>query len=237
MKSLFLLLACLFCLNAYSAEKDANKLFIDVRNRLNEVKDYTADVKMRIDVSFMRIPTLYGKLYFKSPDKMKLERNGGISILPRKSISLTLNNLVPAGDATIIDAGTEVLSGKKLRILKVVPGNDAADIILTKLWVDEERLLVQRVETTTRDNGTVSMNLEFGKYAAQALPDRITFFIDVKDFKMPKGVTMDYDAGETETVKKESKGKPKKGTIRIDYLSYKINTGLSDAVFAEEKKR
>lgn len=237
MKRVFLLLCCLISLQTFAADKEASQLFYEVRSRLNAVKDYTADVKMKIDVSFMRIPTLYGKLYFKNPDKMKLERNGGISILPKKSISLTLNNLVPAGDATIIDAGSEPLAGgKKLRILKVVPGNDATDIILTKLWIDEERLLVTKVETTTRDNGTVKMDLQFGKYVNLALPDRIVFFIDVKDFKMPKGVTMDYDGGET-IAKKETKGKPRKGSIQIDYLSYRINTGLSDAIFVEEKKK
>lgn len=223
-------------LKASAAPKEANQLFLDLRNRLNAVKDYTADVKMRIDVSFMRIPTLRGKLYFKNPDKMKLERNGGISILPKKSISLTLNNLVPAGDATVIDAGVEQIGGKNLRILKVVPGNDQSDIVLTKIWVDEEQLLAKKIETTTRENGTVKMDLQFGKYAHLALPDQVVFFVDVKELKMPKSVTMDYDDGTEAVMKKQSAGKPKKGTIRIEYLSYQINTGLSDEIFKDKDR-
>jgi outer membrane lipoprotein-sorting protein len=221
---------------SFGQDRSANDLFYNMREKLGSVKDYVADVKMKIDVSFMRIPTLYGKLYFKSPDKMKLERNGGISILPKRSINLTLNNLVPSGNAAVIDAGEDVLRGKKVRVIKVVPDNDANGIVLTKIWIDEDRLLALRTETTTRDNGTISMDLQYGRYAGLSLPDIVTFFIDVKDFKVPKGVTMDYDGGENGTVaKKNEKTKGKKGMIKIEYLDYRINTGLSDKIFEEGK--
>jgi outer membrane lipoprotein-sorting protein len=237
MKRTGLMMAVIFTVFTVSAQSTpATDLFYKMRARLNAVHDYTADVKMNIDIAFLKIPTLKGKLYFKSPDKMKLERDGGISILPKKSISLTLNNLVPAGDATVIDAGTEIFKGKKVRVIKVVPDSDKTDIVLTKIWVDEDRLLALRTETTTRENGTVSMDLQFGKYAHLALPDQVVFYIDVKEFKVPKGVAMDYDGGEEEIVKKPTGTKPKKGTIRISYLSYQINTGLSDKIFLEEKK-
>jgi outer membrane lipoprotein-sorting protein len=237
LKQVAIVLALLLTYNTVSAQtSSATDLFYKLRSKLQSVQDYVADVKMKIDISFLRIPTLYGKLYFKNPDKMKLERNGGISILPKKSISLTLNNLVPAGNATVIDAGTEVINGKKLRVIKVVPDNDKTDIVLTKIWVDEERALALRTETTTRDNGTVSMDLRFGRYANLALPDQVTFYLDVKEFKVPKGVAMDYDAGDKEMLEKRANTKSKKGTIQITYLNYKINTGLSDNIFREEKK-
>lgn len=215
----------------------ASELFYKMRTKLESVKDYVAHVKMKVDVSFMKMPVLKGTLYFKTPDKIKLERNGGISILPKKSISLTLNNLVPAGEATVIDAGSDIIEGKKVRVIKVVPDNDQTDIVLTKIWVDEQRLLALRTETTTRDNGTIKMDLWFDRYANLALPDRVIFFIDVKEFKVPKGVTMDYDAGEEDMIRKSSQRKPRKGTIRIDYLDYAINTGLSDDIFREETKK
>ncbi|RYE23749.1 MAG: hypothetical protein EOP51_09575 [Sphingobacteriales bacterium] len=216
---------------AQAAPQSAEDLFYKLRTRLEGVKDYVADVKVRIDVNFMRVPPMAGKLYFKAPDKMKLERDGGISILPRKSINLTMNNVIPEGGVTIIDAGYD----GNLRVIKVVPTDERTDVVLTKIWVDETRLLAVRTETTTRDNGTIKMELFFGKYTAQALPDRITFFVDVKDYKLPKGVTMDYD-GMDQPAKKQATGKPRKGKIEITYLNYKINQGINDAVFIEKKK-
>lgn len=240
MRKLFKFIAIILLLpiQAFSAETDANTLFLKLRTKLDGVKDYVADVRMKVNVSFMRVPPLSGKLYFKAPDKMKLDRTGGISIMPRKSISMTLNALIPAGEATVIDAGYEQLGALKTRVLKVVPANDRTDIVLTKIWVDEERLLAMRTETTTRDNGTVKMDLQYAKYLAQGLPDHVTFLLDVKDYKLPKGVTMDYDnsVAETKTPSKAEQGKSKKGKIEITYLHYEINKGIPDEIFIEKKK-
>ncbi len=213
----------------------AEALFSTIRQKLTLVNDYVADVRMKVDVSFMRVPLLAGKLYFKAPDKLKLERNGGISIMPKKSISMTLGNLIPSGNAAVIDAGTDVINGQKVRIIQVVPQGET-DIVLTKVWVDVARGLALRTETTTRENGTVRMDLEFNKYASLALPDRVVFVLDIKDYKLPKGVTMDYDDGTHEMMAKAKKLRMKKGRIEIRYLSYAVNKGLSDIFFKDDKK-
>lgn len=217
--------------NAQSSPEPAAQLFYRMRDKIGVVKDYVASVRLKIDVSFMRVPMLDGKLYFKSPDKLRLERNGGLSILPKKSINLTLNNLIPSGTATVIDAGYDSIAGRKVRVIQVIPQGET-DIVLTKVWVDEARLLALRAETTTRENGTVRMDLQFNRYAQYSLPDRVVFYLDVKEYKVPKGVTMDYDDG-TEAVRKVKTLKKGKGRIEIAYLNYRINTGLSDAVFRE----
>jgi outer membrane lipoprotein-sorting protein len=213
------------------------QLYQKLRDRVFAVKDYRADVIMNIQVSFMKIPQLRGKLYFKSPDKLKLVREGGLSILPQRTVNMSLAGLLPEGAVTVIDGGRETLNGAPVRVLKVVPEQDGGDIVLTKLWVDESQLLIHRSEATTRDNGTYLMDLKFGKYATYALPDEIQLRMDVKDYKMPKGVTMDYE-GEA-VAKPEAaagKGKRKKGVIRIRYDQYQINTGIDDAFFRDKKK-
>ncbi|RYZ51814.1 MAG: hypothetical protein EOP49_10910 [Sphingobacteriales bacterium] len=119
----------------------------------------------------------------------------------------------------------------------MIPEGEGSDIVLTKIWIDESRLLALRTETTTRENGTIKADLKYGRFLQYALPDQVTFTVDVKEFKMPKGVTMDYDAGEAAVVKKPATQKPGKGTVQINYLSYKVNTGLSDAIFQQKKTR
>jgi len=216
---------------AQPQKKDPAQVFYQLREKMNSVHDYVADVRLKIDVKFMRVPLMAGKLYFKSPGKLRLERGGGISVMPHKSINLSVDKMMPTGDVTVIDAGTDQIDGRPVRILKVIPDAEG-DIVLTKVWVDENRLLALRTETTTRENGTVKTELTYGKYEKQALPDRILFVMDVKEYKLPKGVTMDYDEGREQAA--PTKGGPQlptKGRIEIRYLSYQINTGLSDAVF------
>lgn len=220
---------------ADAQQLSAEQLFLKLRTKIDLVKDYVATVDMKIDVSFMKVPRLKGKLYFKAPDKMKLERNGGISILPKNSINMTVNNLMPQAGATVIDAGTDNVDGKIVRVLKVVPETES-DIILSKIWVDEKRLLALKTETTTKDNGTVKMELQFGRFEKNGLPDKVIFYLDVKDFKLPKGVTMDYETGTTAASSKPDKIKTKKGKIQIDYLDYIVNKGVADNVFVEKKK-
>ncbi len=213
---------------------DAEQLYYKLRDKVLQVKDYTADVKMKVDITYMRIPALNGKLYFKAPNKMRMERKGGISILPKKNMNLTLNNLIPNGKVTVIDAGTGTINGKPVRILKVIPEDETTGIVLTKIWIDEAGMLALRTETTTQNEGTVIMDLEYGKFLNYALPDKVKITMDVKEYKLPKGVTMDYSEVEAPPLKDE-KVKNKKGVIEITYLSYAVNTGLSDAVFKVEE--
>ncbi len=228
--------ACLLLICSVVARADdGTKLFYALRSKILTVKDYTADVKVKIDVSFMRVPQLRGTLYFKAPDKMRLERNGGLSMLPKKNINLTISNLIPSGNVTVIDMGQVTVKGKKLRLLKAIPEDETSNIILTKIWVDETSLVATRAETTTRNDGTVIMDLDFGRYIPYGLPDKVVIYMNVKDYKLPKGVTMDYN-DETEATKapKNATQGPQKGTIEINYLKYDINTGLSDAKFGKK---
>lgn len=210
------------------AQAGPDALFEAIRSKLNAVRDYVADVQMKIDVTYMKVPQLGGILYYKAPGKLKLERKGGISILPKNGISLSLDQMMPTGDVTVIESGREQIGTVNTRILKVIPQGESS-LILTKVWVDEKRQLALRTETTTRDQGTVLAEFSYGKYEAQGLPDRVVFVMDVKEYKLPKGVTMDYDEG-TNPPKGKPAG-PSKGKIEIRYLSYKINTGLGDEVF------
>lgn len=235
MRKLIALLVLCFISGKHASALEAEQLFYALRTKVLTVKDYQADIKMKIDVSYMKIPLLKGKLFFRSPDKMRLEREGGLSLLPRKNINLTLSNLIPTGKVMVLDAGSADIAGKQFRVLKVVPEDDMGGIILSKIWVDEANMLVVRTETTTRNDGTVIMDLTFGKYSAWALPDKVTIHLDLKDYKLPQGVTMDYN-NTPKPKDKEKTGGKQKGTISIQYLKYEINKGISDAVFTDKEK-
>ena len=58
-----------------------------------------------------------------------------------------------------------------------------------------KRLLVLKAKTTTRENGTNEVELFYGKFLPTGLPDKIIFSFNTQDFKLPKGVTFDYDDG------------------------------------------
>jgi outer membrane lipoprotein-sorting protein len=236
-KGVVMILMLMQHLGAIAKATDATSLFETLRTKVLLVKDYTAEVKMKINVNYMKIPPLAGTLYYKSPDKMRLERHGGLSILPKKNINLTLRNLIPAGNVMVIDVGNTTIGNRQVRILKVVPEDDDNGIVLTKIWIDEADMVAVRTETTTRNDGTIIMDLEYAKYIPYSLPDKVTIHLDLKGYKLPKGVTMDYDdLPEAKAIKDAKDAKNQKGTIQISYLNYEINKGINDKVFEVEER-
>jgi hypothetical protein len=62
------------------------------------------------------------------------------------------------------------------------------------------------------------------------LPDRILFSFNTKDYKLPKGITFDFDDG-AEAKKVSTDLKNKKGQAEITITSYIINKGIADVLF------
>jgi len=143
-------------------------------------------------------------------------------------VSISLNNLLK-GSFTAFDAGTEMIDNKKIRIIKLLPVDENADIVLSTLYIDETSLLIVKAKTTTRESGTYEVEMYYGKYATYALPDKVVFIFNTKDYKLPKGITFDYDDGSKK--KTENSVSNTKGKVEINYSSYIINKGLPDSVF------
>jgi hypothetical protein len=117
-----------------------------------------------------------------------------------------------------------------LKIVKLLPLNENSDVVLMTLYINQASLLIQKATTTTRENGTYDLEMYYGKFAEWGLPDKLIFSFNTKDYKIPKGVTFEYEAGEKQNAN-EDKLKNKKGKVEITYSSYLINQGLPDAVF------
>ncbi|MES1197730.1 MAG: hypothetical protein ABUL41_00445, partial [Chitinophagaceae bacterium] len=62
-----------------------------VKAKLDKVNDYQASGTMKIDVSFIKAPDSYVKVFYKKPNKFTVKKEGGISILPKGGFSANLN--------------------------------------------------------------------------------------------------------------------------------------------------
>jgi outer membrane lipoprotein-sorting protein len=210
-----------------SQPQDPSALLQKVRARLDQVNDYQAAGLMKTNVSFLKVPEAQVTVYFKRPDKLKIKNEKGISLVPKGAVTVSLNNLLK-GVYTTLDAGTDTAGGHMVRVIKLLPKDENADLVLSTLYIDETRLLILRARTTTRENGTYEVEMTYGKYTTYALPDRVVFTFNTKDYKLPKGITFDYDDG---SVKKQPAPGAARGKVELDYHSYIINKGVPDSVF------
>jgi len=205
----------------------AADLLQKVRARLDQVNDYQASGRMKTNVSFLKEPEAAVTVYFKKPDKLKIKNEKGVSLVPKGSVSISLSNLL-SGKYQIIDGGTDNSGGTPLRIVKLLPLDENGEIVLSTLYIDATRMLIAKAKTTTRENGTNELEMTYGKYSAWALPDKVVFTFNAQEYKLPKGVTFDYDDG---SAKKKPVSGNQRGKIEISYTGYTINKGVPDAVF------
>ncbi|MBL0145754.1 MAG: hypothetical protein IPP48_08310 [Chitinophagaceae bacterium] len=139
-------------------------------------------------------------------------------------------NVLSNGKYSVLDAGTDKIGNTSVRIVKLLPEDDNADVVLSTLYIDATNFVIRKAKTTTKDNGTYELEMSYGKYITYGLPDKIIFSFNTKDYKMPKGVTFDFEDG-TSKAKPADKSKPQKGTVQLDFKSYTINKGIADTVF------
>lgn len=226
-----MILGFICCGMMASAQTDAGTLLKKVSDKIATVNNYEATGKMKTNVTFLKVPESDVKIYFKKPNKLKIKNEKGISFVPKGAVSINLNNILNGNKYTAIDAGTDKIGNTTVRVIKLLPEDDEADVVLSTLYIDEPNLLIKRAKTTTRNNGSYQLEMAYGKYAAYGLPDKIDFTFNTKDYKLPKGVTFDFDDGTNTKKAPVDPDKKNKGTAEITFFSYRINKGVVDSVF------
>ena len=219
-----------FHLSVFAFSQDMTALVMKVKAKLDQVNDYEADGRMKTDVVFIKAPIGKVKVFYKKPNKFRLKKNGGISLLPKGGVSVNMNSIFNITDFVSLAAGEAVVGGTKTRIVKLLPTNEHTDVVLITMYIDEANLLVKKAVTTTKENGTYEIEMSYGQFAQYGLPDKVIFGFNTKDYKLPKGITLEFDDTE-KPVSEADKLKNKKGKVEIVYTNYIINKGIPDSMF------
>lgn len=230
MRTIIILLFTFHFSSFASSAQDMTPLVMKVKAKLDQVNDYEADGRMKTDVAFIKAPIGKVKIYFKKPNKFRLRKDGGISLLPKGGVSVNMSSIVTTDEFVALAAGEAVVAGTKTKVVKMLPVNENSDVVLTTMYIDEANLLVRKAVTTTKENGTYEIEMTYGKFSNFGLPDKVTFSFNTKNYKLPKGLTLEFDDNE-KPLTEEQKLKNKKGRVEIVYTNYIINKGIADTVF------
>lgn len=224
------ILLCMFLLTiGFSVyAQTADELVRSVKSKLDRVTNYSATGKMKTNVIFLKAPIAKVQVYFKKPNQLRILNEKGISFIPKGSMNMDLSQLFidPAG-FDLLDLGPDKKTG--WRIIKLLPRDPASEVVLSTIYVDAAAGLIRRSSTTTRENGTFELEMSYGTFAEYGLADKVIFSFNSQEYKLPKGITFDYDDGSGK--KSVSTGKPTKGRVEIQYTNYQINRGVPESVF------
>ncbi|RXK49717.1 hypothetical protein [Aquirufa rosea] len=224
-----LLLSLIFILSSLfpSFGQDAEKIMRSLQQKWSQVKDYSVDLNIKSNIPLIKILPVNATLYFKQKDQFHL-KSKGIAILPKKGFGDLAQLLAHSDQFNPISTGKEMLKNKETEVINLLPNGESEDVILAKLWVDKSNNLILKSQITSRSNGTVSTEYQYSDEAKWGLPEQLIFTVDVKKFKVPKGVVVDIN--KTQTVDSQ-KPVAKTGTIMVKFSHYKINQGIDPSIF------
>lgn len=200
-----------------------------IRAKLEKVQDYSADARLKTNVAFIKAPVGTVKVYYKKPNQVRIEKSKGMSILPKGGTILNLSTLLTIKNYDAIDAGEMMVNQIKTRKVRILPRDASGDVVVMDLFIDETNMLLMKSSVTTKENGTFDMEMSYGNYKDYMLPDKLVFHFNVKNYKMPKSISLDFD--EQLSKEESEKLKNKKGTVVFNYSNYIINKGLNDNLF------
>jgi hypothetical protein len=230
---LLILLQTMVDVNVCSAQEfNPQPLLDSVKNKFNKVNDYTADIKIKVNVTFIKIPVKEGKLYFKKPDKIKLVSKG-FAMLPKRGMNFTFNELFEKKYNAIF-IKNEIINKINTYVVKIIPLDDSADILIASIWIDRKTQSIMKIDAVSKSNGNFVTLFDYPTKANPFdLPSQLTFTFEVTKATLPMGVTGDF-GGEKPKVKDN---KPQKATLSISYANYIVNKGIADSFFKEEKAK
>src|SRR5437868_14022972 len=103
MKKIILLPLAFHC-SLFIYAQDMTELISKVKAKLDQVNDYSADGILKTDVAFIKAPVSKIKMYYKKPNRFRLKKDGGISVLPKGGVSITMNNVIGTADFVALSA-------------------------------------------------------------------------------------------------------------------------------------
>jgi hypothetical protein len=221
LKKIFLWLFVLFFLSPgwIRADEEAVRYLDAVEKKYSGLKDYVADVNVHFDMETFKTPDMQARLYFKAPDKMKIESKG-VFFFPREGGYF--NPALFRGDDFEIRILEPAVEGNRDIKLKIVPKKKERMGREFVLLIDRKENLVREIHTSQFDGRETKAAIEYGRYGP---------------FELPKHILLVLDIPSAEPVEKrgfgpfEQKSERITGTIEITYANYKVNTGLKDEIF------
>ncbi len=182
--------------------------------KFNQVKSYEVKATIKPQIAAIRMLPVKANIQFNYPSTFKM-KSAGISILPKNGFSeLPLLFSRPeqfTAISTKIDAQHELIT--------LLPTDNESELVLAKIWVDTQQDVVTKSQISSRTNGTVTCEFDYAGEKQVGLPSHMTFYIDIKKFKIPKGVATDINRTSRQP---ENALAHSKGRIEIELRDYRI---------------
>jgi hypothetical protein len=218
----------------FSQGKNPEEILEKVKLEFEKIEDYQVDVKIKVDVDFLKMPDREATIFYKKPDRFHIDSEN-FAMLPKSGM-----NFSPLGflnyKYTSFYEREDTINGILTSVIKVIPLEGKAEVILSTFWVDIERNLILKVESSRKPQGEFVIDLSYLKTAENFwLPSSMIFTFTVDGSVLPRRFMEEQDSKSDETGKDSTKVKT--GKVLLTYSNYKVNVGLPDEIFEDKNAK
>ena len=209
-----------------------------VRDNLRKLEDYQVDLKIKIAVPGFRMPGKSVHYAFKAPDKVKLE-TFGFAMVPRQGILPFYSELM--GDSLHIKAETLEKTEVEGESVWIIAFQDTFynEDALIKLWIGDPSGTILKGVATIGGLDVFTLTSQYEKIDQVAYMPVVTKI----DLKLPPEMKTLRHLNSTpqakmeimESMKSDTSTAPVEGVIELFFSKYKLNRGIPDSYFDEEK--
>jgi len=221
-----ILLVFTFTSIGFSQKPDPELILEKVKKEFEKINNYQVNVQIKVDVEFLKMRDRQATIYYKKPDKLHIESDN-FTMLPKSGL-----NFSPLGflsyKYTSFYEGEDTIKGHTVSVIKVIPIEGNADVILSTFWIDTERNLILKIEASRKPQGTFTIDLEYIKTNGDyLLPSLMVFTFLLDPGMLPGRIAEELYKG------KNLDTEPKTGSVYINYSEYQVNKGLPDSLFEQ----
>lgn len=209
----------------------SNETIEKVKSNLEKIDSYSAELDIKVDISYVNIPDKKGEIFYKKPNKMKLNIEG-LSMVPKVGVGNVIGELLSDKTNTYIESGEEVIKGKNSSIIKVLPTKQTTEIVLATIWIDKKDFHVVQAEITTKKMGTFFIEFENKLVGNIAwLPVKTTINSQIPKMAIPKTFASAEDKKKAEEKEEDPDSNTTSAVIIVKYSNYKLNQNIPDSKF------
>ena len=207
--------------------QDSNYYLEKLNDQVSGIEDMEADIWVRSRMPGLTVPDRSGRLFFKRPDKVHIE-GSGFMMIPKEALMLDMSAFVEDSTTSIeiINPG----SGEKGKDIQAVVTKIIENRILkSDVYIDTTRWVIHSMKVDEGSNFQATIEFSYKRINDKVrLPNEVTMTI-ISERSMNRRVK------HPRSRRKPADNADNKGYITLKFSNHKINSGLSDNLFENDK--
>lgn len=216
----------IFVNSIYGQDKNADKIIQRVKANFDLINDYIVEIKGKVDFPDAVIPELRAKIFFKKPDKFKVDSDN-FMIIPKQSIRFNPDILYEKDFSSLLTGEVDI-DNIKHYIIRLISNNLEVEEVVT-IWVNSKNFTIRKMNVIGSRVGKIEIEFLYKHIEEKYwLPEKLTATFEASRIRFPR-------IKRNEREQRSENNSAKSGKISIEYFNYVVNKGIEDKIFEEKK--